>query len=136
MSLMSDSFVTSAELTTDATGTQIALTVQVDNFESGKTVEISGHATQGDGAFANYYVLKQVPDADPNNGGHKIVTVTTRPIPPSQFGQNQEVTVVLRVSMVWATVLQTQAAPSSTSGHTTWGPPKVVSSIDGTNWTP
>lgn len=133
---MSDSFVTSAELTTDATGTQIALTVQVDNFESGKTVEISGHATQADGAFANYYDLRQVPAADPGNGGHKVVTVTTRPIPPSQFGQDQEVTVVLRVSMVWATVLQTQATSATTSGNTMWGPPKIVSSIDGTNWAP
>jgi hypothetical protein len=133
---MSDSFVTSAELTTDATGTQIALTVQVDNFESGKTVEISGHATQGDGAFANYYDLKQVPAADPNNGGHKIVTVTTRPIPPNQFGQDQEVTVVLRVSMVWATVLQTQPVTSKSGGNPAWGPPKIVSSLDGANWAP
>jgi hypothetical protein len=139
---MPDSFVTSAALTTDdQTGTQVTLTVQVDDFAVGETVEISGQATQAGGAFANYYELKKVPAAVNGADGkpHKTVTVTTHPIPPNNFLQGQEVTVVLRVSMVWATVLAppaglTSDASALAGNNTTWAPPKVVASIDGTTW--
>jgi hypothetical protein len=134
---MANSWVTKAAITTDATaGTQITLTVQIDDFTAGETVEISGQATQEGGAFANYYSLKQVPVADPTNGDHKIVTVTTHPIPPNQFVPDKEVTTVLRVSMVWATVLQKPSATSLSGGNPEWGPPAVKASLDGnvSNW--
>lgn len=137
---MPDSYVTSAALTTDAQSvTQIALTVQVDDFVSGEMVEISGQATQSGGAFANYYDIQKVPDAVTGADGksHRAVTVTTHPIPTFPFMQGQPVTVVLRVSRVWVTVLGPQSGVSSDSStpagnNTTWAPPTVVASIDGT----
>ncbi|HEY2305241.1 MAG TPA: hypothetical protein VGI05_05105 [Streptosporangiaceae bacterium] len=132
---MSDSFVTSAALTTDAQSvTQIELAVQVDDFVSGETVEISGQATQSGGAFANYYDIQKVPDAVTGTDAkpHRSVTVTTHPIPPFPFVQGQPVTVVLRVSRVWVTVLGPQSGVSPDSSNTTWAPPTVVASIDGT----
>jgi hypothetical protein len=137
---MPDSYVTSAAFTTDAQSvTQIALAVQVDDFNEGETVEVSGHATQIGGAFANYYDVKKVPAAVTGADGkpHKTVTVTTHPIPEFPFVEGQQVTVVLRVSRVWVTVLGPQAgiSPASTNpagNNTTWAPPTVVASIDGT----
>jgi hypothetical protein len=145
----SNSWVTSATFTTDnAEQLQISLTVQVDDFLSGQTVEISGHATQENGAFANYYDIQKVPDPVTGADGksHKNVTVTTHPLPPNNFMQGQPITIVLRVSKVWVTVLTAQApgttvfttsdpAKPAVDG-TTWNYISVVSSIDGDNWTP
>lgn len=136
----SNSFVTSAAFTTDAQSvTQIALAVQVDDFVEGETVEISGQATQIGGAFANYYDIQKVPAAVTGTDGkpHKTVTVTTHPIPEFPFVEGQQVTVVLRVSRVWVTVLGLQPgiSPESTTpagNNTTWAPPTVVTSLAGT----
>jgi hypothetical protein len=96
----SNSYVTSATIT--STG-QIEITVKVNDFESGGHVEISGHATQSGGAFANYYAILPVPDPDPD--GVKSVKATAVPVPPQRFRQSEEITVVVRVAKVWVTVL-------------------------------
>lgn len=134
----SNSWVTRVDLTTDAAGKiSIALTVQVDDFIPGETVEISGQATQESGAFANYYDTKLVPQPDPANGGHQNVTVTTQPLPQHPFVAGQNVTVALRVSRVWVTVLGKSAGFSSAqAGSMQWAPPAVVASINSTTWTP
>jgi hypothetical protein len=135
---MPDSWVTDATLTTDAQNvTQITLTVLVDGFETNKMVEISGHATQPNGAFANFYDIKQVPIPDAN--GDQVIPVSTQPIPPNPFMEGQEITIALRVSKVWVTVLspfQIEGQPLPDPGkqaedNTVWKPPKIVSSIDG-----
>jgi hypothetical protein len=136
---MPDSWVTNAALTKDAAGQlQISLAVQVDDFVSGQTVEISGHATQENGAFANYYDIQKVPVPDAT--GHMTVTVKTHPLPPNNFSQGQDITIVLRVSKVWVTVLTAQAPgttaltnpdPPQPAVEGTWSHIKVVSSIDG-----
>ncbi len=135
---MANSWVTSVDLTTDAAGNiQIALAVQVDDFIAGETVEISGQATQEGGAFANYYDIKPVPKPDPDNDDHQIVTVTTQPLPQHQFVQGQAVTVALRVSRVWVTVLgQGVSSEAMSPGSMKWAPPTTVASMDGTiqNW--
>jgi hypothetical protein len=131
-----DSYVTSATIKDG----QIELSVQVDDFPDNETVEISGVATQSGGAFANYYDIQKVPAAVAAADGtsHKTVTVATHPIPPNKFMQDQDVTVVLRVSRVWVTVLGKPTATSKLANQpqpgTTWGTIKVVSSMDGTNW--
>lgn len=119
---------------TDATfnGGKITLTVRVDSFTAGDYVEISGHATQSSGAFANYYSIEEVPadPADPASPATpadaatpaspatpagtaappavytpKTVTVTADPVPPQRFLPSEDITVVVRVAKVWVTVL-------------------------------
>jgi hypothetical protein len=131
---MSNSWVTNAALTKDDAGKPlIELTVQVDDFPDKEIVEISGQATQEGGAFANFYELKTVPAAVNGADGepHKTVKVTTHPIPPNQFAPEKEVITVLRVSMVWVTVLQTQPVTNTPGSDPAWGPPTAKASLDG-----
>jgi hypothetical protein len=136
---MSDSWVTSVRITN--TG-QLELNIQVDGFEPGRNVEISGQATQSGGAFANFYEIKPVPDK-PNvpdlnnpNVSHYSVDVLTDPLPPHKFREDQDVSVVLRVSKVWLTVLGAHREPSSVieppgSVDTTWDKISRYSDLDG-----
>jgi hypothetical protein len=134
MPLMPDSYVTSA--TFNPAG-QIELEVLVNTFKPGEYVEISGHATQTGGAFANYYDIKQVLPAD--SDGNQYVTVTATPIPPQKFYNDEDVTVVLRVAKLWVTVLGQQSKqpsppttqPPAAQAAATWGVVKQVADING-----
>jgi len=75
-----------------------------DGFEANEYVEISGHATQSGGAFANIYEIAQVPTANgPESDPSIDVTVESRST--NQFRKDQDITVVVRVAKVWVTVL-------------------------------
>ena len=128
----SNSYVTSA--TFNAAG-QIELTVRVDNFPPGDYVEISGHATQTSGAFANYYSIEVVPALPANTSNPanppaanapNTVTVTADPVPPQRFLPNEDVTVVVRVAKVWVTVLGGQPQPKPAWSQPPPTPPQTV----------
>jgi hypothetical protein len=136
-----NSYVTSATIT----GGKIALTVRVDDFPVDEYVEVSGHATQSGGAFANFYDIRQVPKDEDPKLGYRYVTVATDPIPPQRFREDQDVTVVLRVAMVWLTVLGGGSSQVETTSqdriktaqeNTTWGRIRQVSDMNGGSWTP
>src|SRR2546423_15673112 len=57
----------------------IAITVEVFGFEAGTPVEISGHATQPNGAIATFYDIHILPPA--SQGGGSFVTVIATPSP-------------------------------------------------------
>jgi hypothetical protein len=142
MLIMPEPYVTSATIT----GGKIVLSVRLDEFKPNEYVEISGQATQINGAFAYFYDIQQVPAepnvlADPsvpNDTDHYDVDVTGAPS-PHQFRGDQDVSVVARVARVWLTVLGGQ--PSQTgSGQgdaapdgATWKE-KRVSQINGSSW--
>ena len=145
MSLMSDSYATKAQMTT---GGKIQLTVQLDDFKPGETVELSGQATQISGAFANFYNIVVVPKKSkkgPDDQDHYYVSVTTSPRPPHEFMKDQDVTVFLRAAKVWVTVLGTGDGPTPMPSPTLtpplgpkqakagdgWGTVKQVSDLDG-----
>ena len=138
---MPEPYVTSATIT----GGKIVLTVRLDEFKPNEYVEISGQATQINGAFAYFYDIQQVPAkpnvlADPNvpnDTGHYDVAVTGAPS-PHQFKGEQDVSVVARVARVWLTVMEWQQVMGYVHGQpapngSTWKE-KRVSQINGGSW--
>ena len=97
MSLMPNPYVTSVTLKNN----QIVLTVRVDDYQTGESLEISGQATQNGGAYAAFYDTKTVPEHNPDGTAYVYVTAT----PSQEFEQGRNVTVVLRAAKVWVTVL-------------------------------
>src|SRR2546430_9491201 len=79
----------------------IAITVEVFGFEAGTPVEISGHATQPNGAIATFYDIHILPPA--SQGGGSFVTVIATPSP--KFVAGGVITVVGRAAEIWGTVL-------------------------------
>ena len=71
---MSLSQVSEIELRDDGS---IALTIEVFGFEAGTPVEISGNATQANGAIATFYDIQNLPPASP--GGGSFLTVIAIP---------------------------------------------------------
>jgi hypothetical protein len=101
---------------------QIVLTVQVDEFVPYGYVEISGSATQNSGALATFNGIEPL-KANPDGGG--VVYVEAAPL--QEFQNGEEVTVVLRASRIWTTVLtETQDGKRGTAGGT--------AARDGTVW--
>jgi len=79
----------------------IALTVEVLGFEAGTPIEISGNATQENGAIATFHDIQNLPPASPD--ASSLVTVVAVPSP--KFVAGEVITVVGRVAMTWGTVL-------------------------------
>jgi hypothetical protein len=92
--------VTEIEITD---GNDIRVTVEVFGFEAGTIVEISGHATQANGAIATFYVVESLPD--PGSDGGSLLTVIA--VPAGAFAEPEVITVAgqVRVANVWGTVL-------------------------------
>lgn len=104
---------------------QIVLTVKIEGFNSGETIELSGYATQDGGAFAVFNDLQTVPE--PNRGNKILMYVTS--LSSRGFVEGDAVTVVFRAARVWTTVL----AEGESDGYETTGPPPELAE-DGTSW--
>jgi hypothetical protein len=118
----------------------IELSINVDDFDAGIYVEISGNATQTGGAFANFYDIRQVPtapnDPDDPSSPHRYVFVSAHPLPPNNFREDQDVAVIIRLGRVWLTVLgkgqATQPEVAQPAGENTkWDQVRKVSQITG-----
>ena len=115
---------------------QIVLAIQVDQYPVGEVLEISGYATQSNGALAVFNDIKPVPRRNPD--GTDYMYVKAFPSPPRQFMKGHAVTVVLRASRVWTTVLGgPQPGQEPPGGHV----PEVagqdqqgVAAEEGTRW--
>jgi hypothetical protein len=140
-------YVISAKIT----GGKIELGVLVDGFEPAEYVEISGQATQTNGALANFYDIKDVPDkpnvpADPsipNDTDHYCVYVSAPLLPnsPKKFSKDLDVTTVFRVAKLWLTVLGEhgevlgdQPPPQEAGDGTMWDIVKAVSAVGDDGW--
>jgi hypothetical protein len=132
---MPDSYVTSARIT----GNQLTFRVQVDDFQPSQVIEISGQATQIGGAFAPISAVRTVPaqpNADKGDEGKYYVDVTASKMGEYPFRRNQEVTVFVRVSRVWVTVLGPQdqtttgVAGNEVGDGMKWDQIRKVSQID------
>lgn len=118
---------------------QVEIIVELDPRESGYYVEVSGSATQTGGAFANFYGISEatVDPASPS-GSNPTVKVSSDPLPPNKFWNDEDVTFVIRVSKVWLTVLGPQPTDPGTAPRTagpadegmTWNDLKKVSHLD------
>jgi hypothetical protein len=86
------------ELRTDGS---FACTVEVFGFEVGTDVEISGSATQSNGAIAIFSDIQSLPPAQP--GGGSVVTVIAGP--SAEFVPGEVIAVVGRAAKIWHTEL-------------------------------
>jgi DNA-binding SARP family transcriptional activator len=108
---MSHSWVPSVELNQDGT---ISLYLTVEGFDQGTPIEISGTATQTNGAVASFYSVQAVPAASSGQGAPMAV----KSIPTvSKFVDSDPITVIARAAEVWITTLQ-PGAPDRTGSDT------------------
>jgi hypothetical protein len=85
-------------------GNTISLEVSVDGFEVGAPIEISGQATQINGAVATFYDVQTVPQ--PNDDKQTVVTVKSVNVSSeNSFVATDPITVVARAAEVWITTL-------------------------------
>jgi len=95
---MPDSQVLEIELKDDGS---FAFTVEVFGFKPGTNVEISGSATQANGAVATFYDIQSLPPAGPSGGSSVTVTAA----PSTDFVAGEVITVVGRAAKIWCTEL-------------------------------
>ena len=81
---------------------QIVLTVKIEGFETGERIELSGYATQENGAFAVFSTLQVVPPPTPD----QKITMYVTALSSLNFQTGSPVTVVFRAARVWVTVLE------------------------------
>jgi hypothetical protein len=82
----------------------ISLDVSVDGFDVNSPIQISGEATQTNGAVASFYAVKTVPPPDGNN--QMVVTVESAQVSSQKsFVATDPITVVARAAEVWITTL-------------------------------
>ena len=104
----------------------VEVSIEVDAFMPGQSVEISGYVAQNNGAFAAFNDFQTI---NTKLGETANLTVTATPAPESDaFQQGRDVTIFLRTAKVWVTVLgegpaqQSGVAPSYVAGPgTVWG---------------
>jgi len=95
---MPHSKVTKIEIKSDGT---LVLAIEISGFEAGELIEVSGSATQVNGAIATFYDLQDLPAPGP--GGGSVVTATA--VPETPFAAADVITVVGRATKIWGTVL-------------------------------
>jgi hypothetical protein len=83
------------------TDNTITLSVDLEDFDVGALVEISGTATQNNGAVATFYGVKAMPAS---SGGVATVPVESA-VKPDTFDAEATVTVVARAAAVWINTL-------------------------------
>jgi hypothetical protein len=144
---MPNSLVTKAEIDGN---NHIVLSVKVDAFYTREYVEISGYATQNSLATtsgAGFATFSEIQEIDPpKDGGPVVLKVKAKPT--NAFQKDLDVTVAVRVSKVWVTVLSAvpgyAANPAPTvpaPANTTWasvtgvGGPDDYSSTQGSDGT-
>ena len=86
----------------------ISLDVSVDGFEPDTPIEISGQATQTNGAVATFYDVQTVPEPVQNPDGTTETVVTVKSVSVASknpFVGTDPISVVARAAEVWLTTL-------------------------------
>ena len=110
------------------TGGKILLTVELEEFMAGRSVEISGYATQNSGGFATFYDTQTV---TATRDGTVIAYVEATS--SNGFKNGEDVTASMRASIVWSTVLTGPAGQTWTPGQPAT-PEKETPIQDGATW--
>ena len=115
---------------------QIVLAIRVNEYPENEVLEISGYATQSNGALAVFNDIKPVPRRNPD--GTDYMYVKAFPSPPRQFMKGHAVTVVLRASRVWTTVLggpqPEQEQPAEHAQEVAGQDQQGMAAEEGTRW--
>jgi hypothetical protein len=110
---MAHTAVSEIELRDDGS---FAFTVEVFGYEPGTNVEISGSATQANGAIATFYDIQSLPPAEPSGGS--FVTVTASP--STDFAAGEVITVAARAAKIWHTELSPDPADQRPGIKAAW----------------
>jgi len=85
-------------------GKTVTLDVKVFGFDAKTPVEISGYATQDNGAIATFYTVQTMPDPVPEDGAvFQVPDVAV--IPEDGFVPEDPIMVIARAADVWITKL-------------------------------
>jgi hypothetical protein len=107
---MSSNEVSRIELNQDGTAT---LYVNISGFRVGTPVEISGYATQTNGAVATFRDVQLMPNSDPVEG--VIMVVRGVPVIGPTFTADEPIMVVAQVADVWITRLDSDTGDTELS---------------------
>jgi hypothetical protein len=123
---------------------KISLRVEVTDLRTTQGfIEITGQATQVNGAFAPISCIKNITEAfegdpkDDDQKGRLFMDVEATPTSDHDFMDNEDVTVFVRVSKVWVTVVgpgtEDPVGPivsgEEPNDPPTWGKPKADAHI-------
>jgi Animal haem peroxidase len=107
---MSNSQVPRIELNKDGS---LNIEVNVYGFDGGTPVELSGHATQTNGAVASFYQVQTTPAHDGETVALWVKSIAA--VPPNKFVTGFPVTVVVRATEAWITILDKDTDSGATS---------------------
>jgi hypothetical protein len=109
----------------------ITLYVTIFDFEEGTPVEISGQATQANGAVATFYRVLEMPDSDADGATLEVPSVAA--VPPNNFAAGFPITVVARATAAWITTLEADSeALLAATGNS--DPPKAAWKENNVSW--
>lgn len=103
---MPDSQVPSIHLNQDGT---IDIQVDVYDFDAGTPIEISGQATQDNGAIASFYSVQDVPAHD--DGQNATIWLRSVPVDAKEFDPGIDVTITVKAGLAWVVQLDAQIPP-------------------------
>ena|SRR6266478_4996416 len=106
---MAYSAVPRIELNNDGT---VELYVSVYGYDEGSPVEISGYITQASGSVGYFIAVQEIPRVDADE---EVLLKFTVPISPGRLVMGEAVTVIVRVTDAWVTVLEPMASAESSS---------------------
>ena len=86
---------------------KITLSVTVPDWEEGLPIEISGQATQENGAVATFYSVQEM------NASGVLQVSDVAAAPPNKFEAGFPITVVARASEAWITMLRANTDPDA-----------------------
>jgi hypothetical protein len=89
---------------------KITLSVTVPDWEEGLPIEISGQATQENGAVATFYSVQEM------NASGVLQVSDVAAAPPNKFEAGFPITVVARASEAWITMLRANTDPEALKG--------------------
>src|SRR5690349_21218255 len=118
---MSNTYVPRVELNKDGT---ITLYVNVPDFDEGTPIEISGQATQTNGAAATFYSVQVMPGHGTQDAPLAVRSVPA--VPPNQFAAGFPITVVVRAAEVSITALEPQAPDPDEGAQPAQGDPGEI----------
>ncbi len=110
---MPNSQVPRIELNADGS---ISIKVTVHGFDTGTPVELSGQATQANGAVATFYQVQATPPHDGESVDLWVQSIA--PVSPSKFDAGFTITVVMRATEAWITTLNEDETASGLVSET------------------
>jgi hypothetical protein len=100
------------------TDSTITLSVDLDGFDPGTLVEISGNATQDNGAVTTFYAVQAIPAGS----SEEVTLPVVSPVQPNTFKADSPVTVVARAAAVWINTLNPDTSQAMVWKLNSYGP--------------